>query len=90
MNISATVNNLTTGELIEGLQGSRICDQAVNVAKAIAARGEECLLWDDDGDVVAYQGDNVTFLDRVSIRALGFSSADYDEHREACGVKVTE
>ena len=85
MNITATVNNLTTGELIEGLQGSRICDQAVNVAKAIAARGEEALLWDDDGDVVHY-GEEVTFLDRVSIRAFGFSSADYGAHLEACGV----
>ena len=86
MNISATVNNLTTGELIEGLQGSRICDAAVNAAKAIAARGEEALLWDDDGDVVYYGNDGVVFLNRVSIRVLGFSSSDYDKHREACGV----
>ena len=89
MFINATIDNLTTGELIEGLQGSRVCDQAVNAAKAIAARGEEALLWDDDGDVVHYLGEEVTFLDRISIRAFGFSSADFDAHVEACGV-VTE
>ena len=85
--MNTSINNLTTGELIEGLQGSRTCRAAVNAANAIAARGEECLLWDDDGDVVHYLGDDVTFLDRVSIRAFGFSSADFDAHVEACGVK---
>lgn len=82
---NACINNLTTGEYIEGLQGSTVCNAAVNAANAIAARGEECLLWDDDGDVVHYLGEEVTFLDRISIRAFGFSSADYDAHVEACG-----
>ena len=85
--MNACINNLTTGEYIEGLQGSRICNQAVNAANAIAARGEEALLWDDDGDVVHYLGEEVTFLDRISIRAFGFSSADFDAHVAACGVK---
>ena len=35
--MTATINNLTTGQLIEGLQGSRVCNQAVNAANVIAA-----------------------------------------------------
>jgi hypothetical protein len=84
---NACINNLTTGDLVEGLQGSTVCNAAVNAANAIAARGEEALLWDDDGDVVHYLGEEVTFLDRISIRAFGFSSADFDDHVAACGVK---
>ena len=83
--MNASINNLTTGDLVEGLQGSTVCNAAVNAANAIAARGEEALLWDDDGDVVHYKGDDVTFLDRVSIRVLGVSSADFDDHVAACG-----
>jgi len=86
MRINAIINNLTLDTLVEGLQGTSICNAAVNAANAIAARGEECILWDDDGDVVHYKGDEVTFLDRVSIRKFGFSSADFDAHVEACGV----
>lgn len=85
MNITATINNLTNDTLIEGLQGSRICNEAVNAAQDIAARGEEALLWDDDGDVVHYLGNEATFLDRRSIRAFGFSSADFDDHVARCG-----
>ena len=84
MRINAIINNLTLDTLVEGLQGSRICNEAVNAAQDIAARGEEALLWDDDGDVVHYLGEEVVFLDRKSIRAFGFSSEDFDDHVAAC------
>ena len=84
MRINATIYNITNDTLVEGLQGSTVCNAAINAANAIAARGEECILWDDDGDVVHYLGEEVVFLDRKSIRKFGFSSEDFDDHVAAC------
>lgn len=43
----------TGGTLTEGLQGSQVCDEAVQIARRMAAsRGVPVLLVDDDGDWV--------------------------------------
>ena len=46
----ATIYNLDYEHISEGLQGSSICDEAIDAARAIAfERNEEVVLEDDDG-----------------------------------------
>jgi len=48
----AAIYNVQTGDTIaSGLNGSKLCDQAVQIAWRIAVeRGETVVLEDDDGD----------------------------------------
>lgn len=48
----SSIYTYETGEtLCEGLQGSNVCDQAIQTAKELAAeREEEVVLEDDDGN----------------------------------------
>ena len=48
----ATIEDFYTGDLItDGLQGSTVCDEALQIAKEIAERRDTpVLLGDDDGE----------------------------------------
>ena len=46
--MSATVYNMTRDVWHEGLCGSSTCDEAVNLARSLAARGNDVVLWDGD------------------------------------------
>ena len=47
----ATVYDLNHETLADGLQGCDTCDEAIQMARKIAAeRGEQVLLVDDDGE----------------------------------------
>lgn len=50
--MSAAIYDVETGNSIaEGLQGSRVCDEAINMARRIATeRGDDVHLSDDDGE----------------------------------------
>lgn len=52
MTIMAAIYDYETGNIIcDGLQGRRVCDEAIQAARSIAAeRGEAVHLEDDDGD----------------------------------------
>lgn len=51
----ASIYTLDGGHLTEGLQGSRVCDEAIQTAQRLAdERSEDVLLLDDDGDWIVH------------------------------------
>lgn len=72
--MSAAVYNMTRDVWHEGLCGSSTCDEAVNLARSLAAQGSDVVLWDDDGDVLRFSPEHdTTPLTPEALRDLGLS-----------------
>lgn len=60
----AAIYDLHGNTITGGLQGSEVCDEAIQAAKGLAAeRGEAVHLNDDDGDWLVHPDGSVTEAD---------------------------
>jgi hypothetical protein len=53
----ATIYDKNGEHLTQGLQGSAVCDEAIQCARRLAARGGETVCVDDDGEYYAVEAD---------------------------------